>query len=207
VAAAEPGDERATVVPEFDAEAFARDSEVRLRSVPEIGSEPTIDRARQLHRDGEHEQALFLLKHLLDLAPLHPDGSTLAAECRVALERECLVAIGSLSALLEPAVTNEELKRFTLDNVSAFLFSRLDGATDVETLLDLSGLPRLLALRHLRGLVQRGIVARGARETASRPSWAHPRTLSAFDTRRCGGQPENVNTCPHAEHTDPRAEP
>ena len=56
VAAAEPGDERATVVPEFDAEAFARDSEVRLRSVPEIGSEPTIDRARQLHRDGEHEQ-------------------------------------------------------------------------------------------------------------------------------------------------------
>jgi hypothetical protein len=150
--------ERPTVVPDFDAEAFARDSEVRMRVVPEIG-EPTIDRARRLHASGEHEEALFLLKHLLELAPLHPEGSALAGECRVALERECLSALGSATAVLVPAVTTAELLRFTLDNVSAFLFSRLDAGTDVETLIDVSGLPRLLALRHLRGLLQRGIVA------------------------------------------------
>jgi len=160
---ARPGDssgERATVVPAYDAEAFARDSELRQRVVPEqAGSEPTIDRARQLHRQGEHEQALFLLTRLPDLAPLHPEGSTLAADCRAALERECLAAIGSGTAVLVQAVTAEELKKFTLDSVSAFLFAQVDGATDVETILDIAGLPRLLALRHLRGLVERGIVA------------------------------------------------
>jgi hypothetical protein len=149
---------RATVIPDFDTDAFARDSEVRLRAVPESGGEPTIDRARRLHKSAEYEEALVLLKHLLDLAPFHPAGSALAAECRVALERECLNAIGSASTVLVPAVTAEELKRFSLDNVSAFLFSQLDGATEVETVLDVSGLPRVLALRHLRALVQRGIV-------------------------------------------------
>jgi hypothetical protein len=152
--------ERATVVPAYDPEAFARDSELRQRVVPEAAdTEPTIDRARQLHREGQHEPALFLLTRLLELAPLHPEGSTLATECRAALERECLSAIGSASSVLVQAITAEELKTFSLDNVSAFLFTQIDGATDVETILDIAGLPRLLALRHLRGLVERGIVA------------------------------------------------
>jgi hypothetical protein len=151
--------ERATVVPDFDPEDFARDSELRQRVVPEVGNEPTIERARQLHAEGQHEQALFLLTRLLDLAPFHPEGSALATACRAALERECLAAVGSASAVLVPAVAAEELKRFALDNVSGFLLSQLDGTTDIETLLDISGLPRLLALRHLRGLVERGIVS------------------------------------------------
>ncbi len=152
--------ERATVVPSYDPEAFARDSELRQRVVPESApSEPTIDRARQLHHEGEHEKALFLLTHLLELAPLHPEGSALAGDCRAALERECLAAVGSGAAVLVQAITAEELKTFSLDNVSAFLFAQIDGGTDVETILDIAGLPRLLALRHLRGLVERGIVA------------------------------------------------
>ena len=108
--------------------------------------------------NGEHEPALFLLARLLELAPLHPEGSRLASDCRQALEKECLAAIGSESAILVTAVSPEELKRFTLDNVSGFLLSAMDGATDVETILDISGLPRLLALRHMRGLLERGIV-------------------------------------------------
>jgi hypothetical protein len=31
-------------------------------------------------------------------------------------------------------------------------------ATSVENILDISGLPRLLALRHLRNMLERGIV-------------------------------------------------
>ena len=88
------------------------------------------------------------------------------SECRQALERDCLSAIGSESSVLVVAVSPEELKRFTLDNVSGFLLSVMDGATDVETILDISGLPRLLALRHIRGLLDRGIVVVASR---SRP--------------------------------------
>jgi hypothetical protein len=51
------------------------------------------------------------------------------------------------------------LKRFALDNVSGFLVSLMDGATNVGTVLDISSLPRLLALRHIRSLLERGIIA------------------------------------------------
>jgi len=151
---------RPTVVPEFDPAAFARDSELRQRAAAAVapGSDPTIDEARRLHLGGDNERALVLLTQLLEIAPLHPEATQLAAECRTALERECLAAIGSGSAILVAAVTIDELKSFPLDNASAFLFSLVDGTTDVESILDVAGVPRLLALRHLRSLLERGII-------------------------------------------------
>jgi hypothetical protein len=164
-------EDRPTVIPEFDPAAFARDSELRQRpALPSTGEpatgESTIDEARRLLQGGDAEQALFLLARLLELAPLHSEASALSTECRAVLERECLSSVGSASAILIVVVGTEELKGLGLDNVSGFLLSHMDGLTDVETLLDLSGLPRLLALRHLRGLVARGIVA-----VARKPAW------------------------------------
>jgi hypothetical protein len=152
-------DERATVVPSFDPEAFARDSEIKQRAGVAADGGPTIDQARRLHLDGEHEQALFLLGRLLEIAPLHPEATRLSVDCRVALERQCLSMIGSESATLVAAVSPDELRTFALDNVSGFLLSLMDGATNVEAVLDISGLPRLLALRHVRSLLERGIIA------------------------------------------------
>jgi hypothetical protein len=157
--------ERPTVVPDFDPEAFARDSEIKQRaaSASAVAHEPTIDRARRLHADGEYEQALSPLEGLLDLVPLHPEARRLSDQCREALERECLSSVGSQSAVLVVAVSSEELKTFALDNVSGFLLSLMDGASDVETILDICGQPRLLALRRLRSLLDRGIVVVASR--------------------------------------------
>ncbi len=77
---------------------------------------------------------------------------------RDAFERECLSCVGSESAILILAVLPDELKTMPLDGVSGFLLSLMDGATSVETILDICGLPRLIALRHLRDLCERGIV-------------------------------------------------
>ena len=169
--------ERPTLVPEFDLEAFARESEIRQRAVLPADGESNLERARRLHRDGQHEQALALLAPLLELAPNDPVAATLASDCRTALERECLSAVGSESTVLVVAVSAEELKRFALDHVSGFLLSLTDGSLTVEAILDASGLPRLLALRHLRTLLDRGIVsvASGYRRPpvpASARSWA-----------------------------------
>jgi hypothetical protein len=60
--------------------------------------------------------------------------------------------------VLVVAVSPNELLGYGLDHLSGFLLSLIDGATDVETVLDLCGRPRLLALSHLRDLVARGIV-------------------------------------------------
>ena len=149
---------RPTLVPAFDPEAFARDSELKQRAARPASGEPTIDEARRLLAEGEAEEALFLLARLLEVVPLHAEASALSNECRAALERDCLSAVGTLSSVLVIAVPADELKGFGLDNMSGFLLSLIDGATDVETVLDLCGRPRLLALRHLRGLVDRGVL-------------------------------------------------
>lgn len=66
--------DRPTPVPDFDPEAFARDSEIKLRTSLAVEGEPTIDQARRLHLDGDQEHALFLLTRLLERAPLNPEG-------------------------------------------------------------------------------------------------------------------------------------
>ncbi len=157
---ADEADDRPTLIPDFDPEAFARDSEMRVRAIPlGEGGEATIDQARRLHREGDDESALFLLSRLLELSPLHQEATKLGADCRAGLEQQCVSTLGGSQSVLVVAVSTEELKSFELDNVSGFLLSLIDGLTDLETLLDLTGLPRLLALRHLRSLVDRGIVA------------------------------------------------
>jgi hypothetical protein len=161
-------DERPTLVPEFDLEAFARDSEIQQRSALAVGGEASIDQARRCHDEGDHEQALFLLARVTEVAPLHLEATRLARDCRAALERECLSAVGSESTILTVAITADELKGFALDHVSGFLLSLMDGTLTVEAILDVAGLPRLLALRHLRNLLERGIV--GVASGYRRPS-------------------------------------
>jgi hypothetical protein len=151
-------DDRPTPIPDFDPAAFARDSETKQLAASFAGVEPTIEHARRLHLDGDYEQALFLVSHILERTPRHPEAGELSAICRAALERECIDALGSEAGLPVATVSAEELKGFALDNTSAFLFSLVDGATSVENILDISGLPRLLALRHLRNMLERGIV-------------------------------------------------
>ncbi len=158
-----PDGDRPTVVPDFDPEAFARDSEQKQRTALDAEAPPTLEEARRLHRDGAHERALFLVARLLEADPLHVEANRLSRDCRAALEAECLAAVGSLSSTLVVAVPPKDLRSLALDHVSGFLLSLLDGATDVETLLDISGLPRLLALRHLRSLLERGVVVVGSR--------------------------------------------
>jgi hypothetical protein len=109
--------ERVTVVPTFDLEAFARESETR-----QVAAAPST------------------------------------VESREGQERECLEAIGSESTVLLRAVSDDRLKHLAIGPVGAFLFSLLDGNTDVETVIDIAGLQRLEVLRHLRDLVERGIV-------------------------------------------------
>jgi hypothetical protein len=150
--------DRSTVVPEFDVQAFARHSEMRQRLASVNDESATIEQALLLHLDGHNEEALFVLARLLQLVPLHPEATRLSVDCRDALERQCWSEIGSGATVLIPSVSTEELKRYSLDNVSGFLLSLMDGDTDVEAIVDISGLPKLLALRHLRSLLERGII-------------------------------------------------
>ena len=55
-------------------------------------------------------------------------------------------------------VTLESLLGTALDHRAGFLVSLLDGETDLETLIDICGMPAKEALAVLDGLVDRGYV-------------------------------------------------
>lgn len=150
--------DRPTVPAPFDPAAFARHSELKLRAVSVAGEASPLGEARRLFAEGKPENALFVLATVVAQTPENAEAHALSAVCGAALEEECLSAIGSATAVLKIAMPPGELRRFGLDHVSGFLVSLIDGHTDVSTILDLSGLSRLLALRHLRNLVARGIV-------------------------------------------------
>jgi hypothetical protein len=154
----EPASARQTIPPPFDPAAFAQSSERRLRAVTPVPGDPTTDEAPRPLDEAESEKNLSVLARLLEEAPLNADVGALSKGSCAALERECLSVIGSESAVLVVAVSPDELKRLGLDHVGGFLLSLMDGSTSVDTLLDICGLSRLLALRHLRDLVMRRIV-------------------------------------------------
>jgi hypothetical protein len=72
---------------------------------------------------------------------------------RELLERVYLAVVGDLRGVPRFAQTTPNL-----DSRSAFLLSRLDGSSSADDLLDVSGMPRIEALRHLARLVHAGVV-------------------------------------------------
>lgn len=152
------GAERPTLVPEFDVNEFARASDSKIRA-PDSGPRRTVSRIRALIQQGSYEEALQVADAMLAIVPLHKEARALAAECTAAMEIAFLRKLGPISACPALAISPRDLKEKELDNVSAFLLSQLDGRTSIETLLDVCGLPRWIALRLLCDLEARGVIA------------------------------------------------
>jgi hypothetical protein len=118
-----------------------------------------IDRATAATRDGRHRDAA------IDLAlTVEPDSAV--AQKLVHRSRDQFVGaylgfLGDLQARPVLAVPMHEVARQPLDTRAAFLLSRVDGTLTLDELLDVSGMPRLEALRHLSHLVGLGVLAVG----------------------------------------------
>ena len=67
----------------------------------------------------------------------------------------CPVSL-SLETVLRPAIRPESLADLPLDHESAFVFSRIDGVSDVEAILNASGMPRPRAIKLLEKLLTVG---------------------------------------------------
>ena len=55
-------------------------------------------------------------------------------------------------------MTADELKRLPLDHRAGFLLSLMDGAMDLETLVEVAGMPQGEVLRLVRDLFESGVV-------------------------------------------------
>ncbi len=88
----------------------------------------------------------------------HSLANHYARESRQKLEGLYISRITALGRIPQLAVQDSEVRWLGLDSRMGFLLSRIDGESDYETLLELSGMPRLEALRCLMELVESKVV-------------------------------------------------
>jgi len=118
---------------------------------------------------GALEQAEALLAReadgTTDLALRHPPHPnhldrvrSIVEQCRATLEKMYITHIGSLHHVPVVLVARDQVRWLTIDHRAGFLMSVIDGVSDVETVLDVCGMPRFDALRILSELTQQRIV-------------------------------------------------
>jgi hypothetical protein len=87
-----------------------------------------------------------------------PEVQACADSCRAKLMESYVESVGSLDQVPVMVAAFDEIEARSVDHRAGFLLSQVDGVTSLETILDVSGMPPLDALRIVRELLRRGIV-------------------------------------------------
>jgi hypothetical protein len=105
------------------------------------------------------------LESALDLLASTAEGQTfdLEIEATIELVRSCLhreyrAAVGDLSVVPVLKADSSEIVGFNLPPNACFLLSMVDGVTDLESLISLSGMDAFTAFRTAKSLIDIGIV-------------------------------------------------
>jgi hypothetical protein len=108
---------------------------------------------------GDYSGALAAAERILDAEPAQPDALRYAQRCRQVLMDMYAARIGLLSQVATVAVPPEQIRWLSLDHRAGFLLSLIDGHSTLEEVLDISGMPRLDALRILFSLIEERVIA------------------------------------------------
>ncbi len=117
-----------------------------------------IDRARRAAREGHYPTAVVAVDLALDENP-----ESAVAQKLIHSNRELFYEIygnylGDMRAVPGLALPMSDIPLNELDHRAAFLLSRVDGVLSLEDVLDVAGMARLEAFRHLSRLMLRGIL-------------------------------------------------
>ncbi len=169
-------DERTTIVPpkvlagfarQVDAEASHKGSEVPAPSPTDRGVD-ALEREMFDHLAArDYPAALRNAETILEEDPAHTRARTCAGRCHTILEARYVHTLGSLTTIFTRSLDDEVLRAKTLDPRAGFVLSLVDGASDLETLLDASAMPRLDALRLLYELCIEGVIAADTSDPAT----------------------------------------
>jgi hypothetical protein len=129
---------------------------------PEI-TERTIDdpvaEMRERFSLGDYTGALEMSELILAEYPDHIDAAECGENCRTVLENMYAARIGPLDRVPTVVVPRAQMRWLSMDHRAGFVLSLIDGSSSVEMILDVSGMPKLDALRILHELVQQKIVS------------------------------------------------
>jgi hypothetical protein len=107
---------------------------------------------------GDYTGALELAETVLRSDPVNEAALECAEECRNKLIQMYTARIGPLDRVPTVMVATEQLRWLSIDHRAGFLLSHIDGVSNLEMILDVSGMPLLDALKILCELVQQRVI-------------------------------------------------
>jgi hypothetical protein len=107
---------------------------------------------------GDYSGALLTAEGILEADPDQPDAIRYANRCRQVLTDMYSARIGQMSQVASVAVPPDQIRWLSLDHRAGFLLSLVDGQSTLDEVLDISGMPRLDALRILFSLIEERVV-------------------------------------------------
>lgn len=110
---------------------------------------------------GDFSGALLIAESILAHAPDEPEASRYARSCRDVLMQMYSARLGALDKVVTVSVPSDQIRWLTLDHRAGFLLSLIDGGSTVEQILDISGMPRLDALRIMYQLLDERVISLG----------------------------------------------
>jgi hypothetical protein len=135
-----------------------------LGRVPTLGppspsNDPEVVAMKDRYATGDFSGALIVAEGILGSNPAHQEALRCQVRCTEVLSQMYLARLGSLTQLVRVALSGDQIRWLSLDHRAGFLLSLIDGESSIETLLDISGMPRLEALRILFGLLDQRVIA------------------------------------------------
>jgi hypothetical protein len=139
---------------------------------PTAGSDGEIDSEREedfdlsshpvsisdLYAVGDFSGALAAAEAVLAQRPDDEMARRYAEDCTRVLLKMCEARIGPFNQRPTLAMGHEQVRWLALDHREGFLLSLIDGASSVDDLLDISGMPRLEALRIFAALIDKAVI-------------------------------------------------
>lgn len=136
-------------VPSTDLETLAKKSSISsiLREV------------RDLYAVGDFSGALASAERVLIDHPKDEAALRYAERCRETLTQMYAARLGSMEQIPKVSIPSDQITWLSLDHRAGFLLSLIDGASPLESILDISGMSRLDALRILATLLQQNVIS------------------------------------------------
>ncbi|HEX9621546.1 MAG TPA: hypothetical protein VF989_15485 [Polyangiaceae bacterium] len=128
------------------------------------GEDPALEDMKDRYATGDFTGALVIAEGILETDPNDSTALGCAQSCRDVLTQMYSARLGPLSQRISVAIRQDEIRWLSLDHRAGFLLSLVDGTLTIEELLDVSGMPRLEALRIVHGLFDQRVVALSRRD-------------------------------------------
>jgi hypothetical protein len=108
---------------------------------------------------GDYTGALEIAEAILKDDPSNAEVTTCAENSRQVLIKMYSARIGPLDRVPVVLVPHHQMRWLSIDHRAGFVLSHIDGTSSVEMILDVSGMPKLDALKILNELVQQRIIS------------------------------------------------